>query len=131
MQRLHVDDVSGIIEKLGLPYIKVMLPMEFEEARRCVTPIARDPRRAEGELLFPKRFPREVVERDKVSLGPNGVAGQLQQRPFLRGGAMFKLSWFNTVPAAPKGTRWVQPLGLGWIKTQERRCIRSGVDRWR
>ena len=73
MQRLHVDDVSGIIEKLDLPYIKVMLPMEFEIARRCVTPIAHDPRRMEGELLFPKRFPREVVERDKVPLGPNGM----------------------------------------------------------
>jgi predicted phage terminase large subunit-like protein len=116
MQRLHVDDVSGIIEKLDLPYIKVMLPMEFEEARRCVTCIARDPRRVEGELLFPKRFPREVVERDKVSLGPNGVAGQLQQRPFLRGGAMFKLAWFSTVPAAPKGTRWVRHWDLAGSK---------------
>jgi predicted phage terminase large subunit-like protein len=116
MQRLHVDDVSGIIEKLDLPYIKVMLPMEFEEARRCVTCIAKDPRRREGELLFPKRFPREVVERDKVPLGPNGVAGQLQQRPFLRGGAMFKLAWFSTVSATPKGTRYVRHWDLAGSK---------------
>jgi predicted phage terminase large subunit-like protein len=116
MQRLHVDDVSGIIEKLDLPYIKIMLPMEFEEARRCITPIAHDPRRVEGELLFPKRFPREVVERDKVPLGPNGIAGQLQQRPFLRGGAMFKLSSLSTVPAAPKGTRWVRHWDLAGSK---------------
>jgi predicted phage terminase large subunit-like protein len=116
MQRLHIEDVSGIIEKLNLPYIKVILPMEFEEARRCVTPLAKDPRRKEGELLFPKRFPREVVERDKVSLGPNGIAGQLQQRPFLRGGAMFKLSWLSTVQYAPKGTRWVRHWDLAGSK---------------
>ena len=116
MQRLHVDDVSGIIEKLDLPYVKLMLPMEFEEARRCVTPIAGDPRRKEGELLFPKRFPREVVERDKVSLGPNGVAGQFQQRPFLRGGQMFKMDWFYTVQAAPEGTRWVRHWDLAGSK---------------
>ena len=118
MQRLHIDDVSGIIEKLDLPYTKIMLPMEFEEARRCVTPIAKDPRRTEGELLFPQRFPREVVERDKIPLGPNGVAGQYQQRPFRRGGSAFKIAWFNDcyVPAAPKGTRWVRHWDLAGSK---------------
>jgi predicted phage terminase large subunit-like protein len=127
MQRLHVDDVSGIIEKLDLPYIKVMLPMEFEEARRCVTPLARDPRRVEGELLFPQRFSREVVERDKIPLGPNGIAGQLQQRPFLRGGAMFKLAWLSTVPAAPKGTRWVRHWDLAGSK---RKSVGAYAQAW-
>jgi predicted phage terminase large subunit-like protein len=127
MQRLHVDDVSGIIEKLDLPYVKIMLPMEFEEARRCVTPLARDPRRVEGELLFPQRFSREVVERDKVPLGPNGIAGQLQQRPFLRGGAMFKLAWFTTVPTAPKGTRWVRHWDLAGSK---RKSVGAYAQAW-
>jgi predicted phage terminase large subunit-like protein len=119
MQRLHVDDVSGVIEKLQLPYLKLVLPMEFEEERRCVTAIGRDPRRHERELLFPQRFPREIVERDKVPLGPNGIAGQLQQRPFQRGGQMFKASWFYTVKAAPQGTRWVRHWDLAGSKRKQ------------
>jgi predicted phage terminase large subunit-like protein len=116
MQRLHVHDVSGVIEQLKMPYVHVRLPMEFEVDRRCVTPLGRDPRKQQGELLFPKRFPREVVERDKVPLGPNGIAGQYQQRPYLRGGAMFKQAWFTTVSAAPNGTRWVRHWDLAASK---------------
>jgi predicted phage terminase large subunit-like protein len=116
MQRLHVNDVSGIIEQLKLPYVHLMLPMEFEPDRRCVTPIGKDPRRQASELLFPQRFPREVVERDKASMTLPAVAGQYQQRPYLRGGAMFKRGWFDIVPAAPKGTRWVRHWDLAASK---------------
>src|SRR5690606_23545933 len=35
MQRLHEDDVSGQIAKLGLGYEHLMLPMEFEPDRAC------------------------------------------------------------------------------------------------
>ncbi|MDE1995168.1 MAG: terminase, partial [Rhizobiaceae bacterium] len=64
MQRLHEADVSGTILSLGLGYEHLMLPMEFEPERRCRTSIGfEDPRMEEGELLFPERFPRAVVER--------------------------------------------------------------------
>lgn len=110
MQRLHEEDVSGTAISMGLGYVHLMLPMEFEPERRCVTPIFTDPRTEDGELLFPERFPRAVVERDKVPLGSYGVAGQFQQRPAPRGGLMFQRAWFRVVEAAPMGTRWVR----GW-----------------
>lgn len=116
MQRLHVRDLSGVIEQMKLPYVSVMLPMEFEEDRRCVTPLGRDPRVEEGELLFPQRFPREVVERDKIPLGANGTAGQFQQRPYLRDGSMFDRTMVKTAPAAPAGTRWVRHWDLAASK---------------
>ncbi len=76
MQRLHEDDVSGPIMNLGLGYEHLMLPMEFEPERACRTSIGFvDPRQEEGELLFPERFPREVVDRDKVPMGSYAVAG--------------------------------------------------------
>jgi hypothetical protein len=82
MQRLHEKDVSGQILDLGLGYEHLMLPMEFEPERRCRTSIGfEDPRTEDGELLFPERFPRAVVERDKKILGSYAVAGQQQQRP--------------------------------------------------
>lgn len=102
MQRLHEDDVSGQIMKLGLGYEHLMLPMEFEPDRACSTSIGfTDPRTEDGELLFPARFPREVVERDKIPMGSYAVAGQFQQRPAPRSGGMFQRGDFEIVDAVP------------------------------
>lgn len=109
MQRLHQKDVSGLILDLGLGYDHLMLPMEFEPARRCSTSIGfRDPRTSESELLFPERFPRAVVERDKTILGSYAAAGQFQQRPAPREGGQFKRGWFEVVEAAPSRARRVR-----------------------
>lgn len=106
MQRLHEQDVSGVILSLGLGYEHLMLPMEFEPERACRTSIGfADPRSYDGELLFPERFPRDVVERDKVPMGAYAVAGQFQQRPAPRSGGMFQRSDFEIVDALPSGSR--------------------------
>ncbi|MGN6537714.1 MAG: phage terminase large subunit [Mesorhizobium sp.] len=106
MQRLHEDDVSGQIMKLGLGYEHLMLPMEFEPDRKCQTSIGfEDPRTEDGELLFPERFPRSVVDRDKVPMGSYAVAGQFQQRPAPRSGGMFQRGDFEIVDAVPAGAR--------------------------
>lgn len=102
MQRLHEEDVCGIIDRLNLPYERLVIPMEFEVDRRCQTSIGwRDPRTSDGELMCPERFPREVVERDKIVMGSYAVAGQFQQRPSPRGGGMFKESWLQWYEAQP------------------------------
>lgn len=111
MQRLHERDVSGVILSRRLGYEHLMLPMEYEPERQCRTSIGFvDPRKEDGELLFPARFPREVVERDKVPMGSYAVAGQFQQRPVPREGGLFKREWFagQFVASAPEGTRWVR-----------------------
>ena len=115
MQRLHERDPAGIILEENLGYEHLNLPMEFEPDRKCYTSIGfEDPRTEPDQLLFPERFPREVVERDKKVMtsvsGPYAVAGQFQQRPSPRGGGLFKREWFKVVDFAPKGTRWVR----GW-----------------
>ncbi|WP_194291674.1 phage terminase large subunit [Rhizobium sp. ICMP 5592] len=106
MQRLHEADVSGTILSLGLGYEHLMLPMEFEPERRCRTLIGfTDPRTGEGELLFPERFPRAVVERDKLPLGSYAVAGQFQQRPSPRSGGLFQRGDFEIVDAVPAAAK--------------------------
>jgi predicted phage terminase large subunit-like protein len=91
MQRLHEKDTSGLILERDLGYTHLCLPMRFEADRRCVTSIGfKDPRKKDGELLFPERFPLSVVERDEKVMGSFAVAGQFQQRPIPRGGGMFK-----------------------------------------
>lgn len=111
MQRLNERDVAGVILDAGLDYEHLMIPMRFEDDRRCVTSIGwTDPRKKDGELMFPERFPEpQVVELEKT-LGSYAVAGQLQQRPAPRGGGMFKRADFGIVAAAPAGCRWVR----GW-----------------
>lgn len=97
MQRLNVGDVSGeILANQKAEYVHLCLPMEFESDRRCVTSIGfADPRQEKDELLFPERFPAEVVARDKSVMGSFASAGQMQQRPSMRGGTIVKEAWFT------------------------------------
>lgn len=109
MQRLHERDVSGVILRLGLPYVHVCLPMEMEIERRCATKVGFiDPRTYDGELLFPQRFSREWLTTERKQLTEYAYAGQYQQRPAPREGGMFKRAWFGIVNAAPVGTKWVR-----------------------
>lgn len=96
MQRLHERDPVGIIMSHGLPYEKLILPMEFEPTRRCMTSIGfTDPRQVDGELLFPERFGREQVETLKRTMGSYAVASQFQQRPAPRGGSILQRDWWQ------------------------------------
>jgi len=103
MQRLHEQDVSGYILEHDLGYEHLCLPMEFEAERRCSTSIGFvDPRKEDGELLFPERFPRDVVERDKNVMGSAAVAGQFQQRPSPRGGGIIHTEWWQYYSVLPE-----------------------------
>lgn len=106
MQRLHENDVSGHILANDFEYTHLCLPMEFEPKRKCITSIGfEDPRTEEGELLFPERFPLEVVERDKKVMGSYATAGQFQQSPAPRGGGMFKDEWWMYYDVLPEMKR--------------------------
>jgi predicted phage terminase large subunit-like protein len=104
MQRLHEDDISGVILKLGMGYTHLMLPLEFEPERRCSTAIGfSDPRSYDGDLLDPVRMPRETVDKLKRDTTAYALAGQYQQRPAPREGGIFKRHWFEMVSAVPAG----------------------------
>lgn len=96
MQRLHEEDVSGVIIDKGLGYDHIMLPMRYDTTRHCVTKLGvEDPRAMDGELLFPARFPLDVVDRDERVMGPYATAGQFQQQPTPRGGGVIKADWWK------------------------------------
>ena len=97
MQRLHEADVSGTILDKRLGYDHVMLPMEYDPLRATPTQLGiEDPRQTDRELLFPARFPQEVVDRDSRVMGPYATAGQFQQEPTPRGGGVIKPGWWET-----------------------------------
>lgn len=89
MHRLHPEDVCGIIEQLELPYVKLVLPMEFMRSTMIVTPFFKDPRTEEGELLCPERYTREIIEQNKIELGNYAYDTQYQQLPRAREGMQF------------------------------------------
>lgn len=94
MQRLHEEDLSGSILEAELGFDHLMLPMRFEPERKCYTSIGfQDPRKEDGDLLFPERFSEEEVNNKENTFrsfgGEYAVAGQHQQAPIPRGGGMF------------------------------------------
>lgn len=93
-QRIHQQDVSGHILEIG-GWEHLNLCAEYEPAAPCVTSIWADPREEEGELLWPARFPRRVLERLKVQLGAQAYAAQFQQTPVPAGGGQYRQEWFQ------------------------------------
>lgn len=111
MQRLSESDISGVILARELGYEHLCLPMEWEGPRAATCTGFVDPRHHTGELLFPSRFPRAVVDRDKRVMGPYAVAGQFQQRPAPARGEEFQPDMITVVDAIPNGVvRWCR----GW-----------------
>lgn len=91
MQRLHQRDLAGHILETDPSFVHLVLPMRYEPKRMVTTPIGwNDPRQYKGELMDPKRFPEEVVQKIERQLGSIGAAGQLQQRPAPVGGGVIK-----------------------------------------
>lgn len=99
-QRLHTEDVSGIAIEREMGYTHLMIPMEHDVTRHCVTVLGydiegndilwEDPRTVEGELAWPERFPQGVCDQLKRDKGRIAWAGQYQQEPTPRGGAIIK-----------------------------------------
>ena len=115
MHRLHERDLAGhVLEQGG--YEHLMLPMEYDPKRSCVTVLGpQDPRTEEDELLWPDRFPRDIVEDMKMRLGPYAAAGQLDQLPAPRTGGSFERLWFVDPPHRPILGEHEVPPGCDWV----------------
>ena len=93
-QRVHEDDITGLILSDELPYVHLCLPLLYDPDNHCSTSIGwSDPRTIEGECLWPERFPLEAVEGAKA-MGIYAFSGQYQQQPEPRGGGMFKREYW-------------------------------------
>src|SRR5262249_48011286 len=97
MQRLHEEDVSGAILGSNQDWCHLMIPMQYDSGRHCVTSLGwQDPRgfdedgdplidpatreplganaalalhKRDGSLMWPERFGAAEVERIKACLG--------------------------------------------------------------
>jgi predicted phage terminase large subunit-like protein len=100
MQRLHTTDLSGHVLQQG-GWAHLCVPQEFEKLQ-APTPLGwTDPRTEPGELMFPERFPPDVLEKEKIALSSYGYAGQHQQRPSPLEGGFFKRNWWKFYKVLP------------------------------
>lgn len=103
MQRLHTQDVSGVIADSDEyeDWTHLMLPMRHDTRRHCMTVLKpdeiewEDPRTKPGELLWPERFGEAEVAMLERSLGPYMASGRLQQEPTPSGGGIIKSSMWK------------------------------------
>lgn len=111
MQRVHEDDVSGVILSLGLNYCHLMIPWEYDSARQfdfanqqpVATAIgwtdprcdAGDPEASDGAPAWLDRFSTPAIAALQIALGPYAWAGQYQQAPTPRGGGIFQRAWWQ------------------------------------
>jgi predicted phage terminase large subunit-like protein len=134
MQRLHENDLAGHVLASG-GYTHLCLPMEAEKScvvtvpHRCsmeldgkgaptpATEISYKDKRKPGELLWPKRFPAEVLETRHTEMGPRASAAQDQQRPVPAGGGIFKREWVQYWTAKPKGGEIIQSWDMAFKGT--------------
>lgn len=100
MQRLHERDVTGHILADLTGYTHVCIPMEYDKVERKTFLGSYDPRKTEGELLWPEMFNSKSVEELKTLLGSYGAAGQLAQRPSPAGGGIIKTDNFRLWPSS-------------------------------
>jgi predicted phage terminase large subunit-like protein len=91
MQRLHVDDLSGILIEQGWP--SLVIPAIATEPASYPLSEEEVYDRPMDELLQPERDSHEVLEQQKRDLGSHLFAAQYQQNPTPPGGNMIMREW--------------------------------------
>jgi predicted phage terminase large subunit-like protein len=113
-QRTHDMDIFGhVLEGEGSRWCHLIIPMEFDPTRRCITffnkgdgvaqdakPIFKDPRTQEREILDPKRMSAKTVNAEKRLVSEAAWQAQYNQRPTGQGGLILKRHWWRP---------WIQP----------------------
>ena len=98
MQRLHEADISGHIIDDIRGWEHLMIPAEWDGAKRRTSLGFYDPRTTEGELICPDRFGEDEIANLKQMLGTYGSSGQLQQDPTPSGGGILKTQYLQLWP---------------------------------
>ena len=101
MQRLHVDDVAGLVlEKGGWSHLDIPAIADEEQTFRLYS--GGTQHRKIGDLLDPKREPQHVLDELKASMGTMAFSAQYLQRPMPLAGNLIKGSWFRFYDQAPR-----------------------------
>jgi predicted phage terminase large subunit-like protein len=98
MQRLHMNDLSGILIESGWP--KLVLPAIATEPMNYVLADEETYHRLLGQLLQPDRDDMEALEEIRRETGSRVFAAQYQQNPTPPDGNMIKAAWLGRYQTA-------------------------------
>lgn len=99
-QRLHADDVAGrLLDAGGFEHLN--LPAIAEQAELVPIGKGKVHARAVGDVLFPQREPRQVLDELRTQMGSAVFVPQYQQRTDGAGSDLFQWSWFDTYEYRP------------------------------
>ena len=123
MQRLHENDLTGHLlarEPGAWTHIKLPAEAEVPESLTFSNPDWETHERRPGDLLWPERFPREVLDGLKTALGSWAYAGQYQQNPAPFGGGIIKRDWIKYYQELPEDKgKWIQSWDCSFKETRD------------
>jgi phage terminase large subunit-like protein len=100
MQRLGERDLSGYMlgkakDRADSNLVHLMLPAHYDPLRPCQTRWFRDPRKEQGELLWPELMSTGALYELTSEMSPPAIAAQLEQQPTEPGGAIINRKWWR------------------------------------
>jgi predicted phage terminase large subunit-like protein len=108
MQRLHEDDLAGVVLRGSDEWMVVSLPAIAERDEEIPIGNGQVHFRRAGDVLHPERESRDVLESLRAQLGPDIYSAQYQQRPVAPGGAMIKRAWLRRYDQLPQSGQTIQ-----------------------
>src|SRR5690348_6518982 len=105
MQRLHQEDLAGhLLAREPGDWTHLKLSAEAEVPEHWTFPVSEraSVERRPGDLLWPERFPREVLGSLKKAMGSWAYAGQYQQNPAPFEGGIIKREWIRYYRELPE-----------------------------
>jgi predicted phage terminase large subunit-like protein len=99
MQRLHANDLSGILIERGWP--NIVLPAIATEDADYETEEGQFYHRPKGEVLQPARDRLDHIQGLERSVGSRVFQAQYQQDPVPPEGNIFKVAWIKRYPISP------------------------------
>jgi hypothetical protein len=101
MQRLHEDDLAGVLLRVSDEWTVVSLPAIAEQDEEILIGNGQVHFRRAGDVLHPEREPKDVLESLRAQLGPEIYSAQYQQRPVPPGGGTIKRAWVRRYDQLP------------------------------
>jgi predicted phage terminase large subunit-like protein len=96
MQRLHDDDPTGHFALKDPRWYVLKLPGENKTEKSFYYKLGnREWEMKPGQLLFPVRLSRQILDELRIDLGDYNYAGQILQEPVPIGGGAFRTEWIQ------------------------------------
>lgn len=96
-QRVHHADLTAhLLDVLGNDFDRLILPAEYRAKTMSYSRLGFvDPRTKEGDLLWPSRFDKEYLDKQRSIMGSANYIAQYQQEPTEASGSVFRRDWFS------------------------------------